>query len=45
MEDITKEYLVLWNAITDAESALMVINKQLILAQQKAEELYISKDD
>lgn len=43
--EITKEYLVLFNAITDIEKALESLRMQLITAQQLAEELYISRND
>lgn len=42
---ITKEYLVLFNAIADAEQALESLRLKLIAAQQLAEEMYISSDD
>jgi len=45
MESITKEYLVLFNSITDAEDALEALRQKLIVAQQLAEELYIGKCD
>ena len=41
MYPISKEYLVLFNAITDAEKALQLLNEELVRAQQTAEELYI----
>lgn len=43
--DITKEYLVLFNAITDIEQALESLRLRLIATQQEAEELYISRSD
>lgn len=43
MENLTQEYLLLFNTISDAEQALERLRQQLVLAQQKAEELYISK--
>ena len=42
---LTKEYLVLFNAITDAEESLRILRERLMAAQQKAEELYISRMD
>ncbi len=42
---LTKEYLVLFNAITDAEESLRILRERLMAAQQKAEELYISHMD
>lgn len=41
---ITKEYLVLFHAISDAEQALESLRLKLITAQQLAEELYISEN-
>lgn len=43
MRNVSKEYLVLFNAITDAEEALRRLQASLIDAQQKAEELYIEE--
>ena len=40
-----KEYLVLFNAITDAEEALRRLQASLIDAQRQAEELYIAGND
>lgn len=42
MSNITQEYLVLFNAITEAEEMLRAMREKLIAAQQQAEELYIS---
>lgn len=44
MNDISREYLLLFNAISDAEKSLEELKQKLVLAQQKAEDLYISKD-
>lgn len=41
MPNIAKEYLVLFNAITDAEEALRRLQAGLIAAQQQAEELFV----
>ena len=38
-----KEYSVLFNAITDAILALQNLQQALILAQQKAEDLFIER--
>ena len=38
-----KEYSVLFNAITDAIQALQNLQRALILAQQKAEDLFIER--
>lgn len=43
--EITKEYLVLFNAIRDTEQALESLQLKLIAVQQLAEELYISRND
>ena len=40
-----KEYSVLFNAITDAICALQELQLALMVAQQKAEELYIEGED
>lgn len=41
MHEITQEYLLLFNAVTDAENTLLRLREDLIAAQQRAEELYI----
>jgi len=43
--EITKEYLVLFNAITDTERALESLRMKLIAAQQLAEKLYVGRED
>lgn len=43
--EISKEYLLLFNTITDTIEELKRTQQQLISAQQKAEELYISRED
>lgn len=43
MEQITKEYLLLFNAITDAEETLRQLRERLIFIQREAEELYMQK--
>ena len=42
MENISQEYIILFNAITEAEEALRATREKLIAVQQRAEELYIS---
>lgn len=42
MENVSKEYLLLFNALTDVEQALRELRERVISAQQAAEELYIS---
>ncbi|MDY3985201.1 hypothetical protein [Dysosmobacter sp.] len=41
MQNITREYLLLFNAITDAEATLSQLRAQLIAAQQQAEALFL----
>ena len=43
LDELTQEYLVLFNAVTSAEQALTELRRRLIEAQQQAEELYISR--
>ena len=45
MRNLTKEYLLLFNAITDAEECLRQVRSTLMAAQQQAEELYMDKDE
>ena len=42
MQDISQEYTILFNAITEAEKDLHRLREKLMLAQQLAEESYIS---
>ena len=42
MENLTREYLLLFNALTDVEQALRELRERVVSAQQAAEELYIS---
>ncbi len=41
MRDIPKEYLLLFNTITDTEETLRILIEQLVAAQQQAEALYM----
>lgn len=41
MKQIAKEYLLLFNAITDAEDTLRLLQEKLVAAQQQAEELFV----
>lgn len=41
MENVTREYVLLFNAITDAEDTLRQLRERLLLVQCQAEELYI----
>jgi len=43
--EITKEYLVLFNAITDTEKTLESLLIKLINVQQLAEDMYINQED
>lgn len=45
MENLPTEYLLLFNAISDAENTLERLKERLIKAQVDAEEVYISKDN
>lgn len=45
MSSISKEYLVLFNATTDAIIALDNLKKKLQFAQQCAEEIYIEESE
>ena len=45
MKTISKEYLLLFNALTDAEEALHKLREQLMEIQRQAEELYLEGTD
>ena len=45
MENISKEYLLLFNTITDAEEALQQLRSHLIAAQKQAEALFLEASD
>lgn len=45
MENLTKEYLLLFNALTDVEQTLQELRERVVSAQQAAEELYISRGE
>ena len=45
MQKGSKEYLLLFNAITDAQESLRRLQARLIDAQQKSEELFITDDE
>lgn len=45
MPEIAEEYLFLFNAVADAESALENLHAQLVRAQRRAEELYLKRTD
>jgi hypothetical protein len=44
MEELSKEYLVLFRAVTEAEETLCALRERLIEAERLAEELYIGKN-
>lgn len=44
MRDIPQEYLLLFNTLTNTETALSQLCLELIEAQRQAEELYISAE-
>lgn len=45
MDAIKKEYSLLFNAITDAETTLEQLRARLIAAQQQAEELFLATEE
>ena len=45
MNAITKEYLLLFNAVTDAEKTLAQLRESLLEVQRQAEELYLEEPD
>ena len=45
MNTISKEYLLLFSAISDAEETLKQLRAQLIAAQQQAEELFLEEGE
>lgn len=45
MQTIAKEYLLLFNALTDAEETLRKLESMLMEAQRKAEELFLEEGD
>ena len=44
MQTISKEYALLFNAITDAEEILAQLRQTLIDTQRRAEELYLEQE-
>jgi len=44
MRNISQEYLLLFNAITDAEESLARIREDLMAAQQQAEDLFVEEE-
>lgn len=45
MSAISKEYLLLFNAVTDAERTLAQLRESLLEAQRQAEELFLEDED
>ena len=45
MKTISKEYLLLFNAVTDAEENLRELREKLMAVQRQAEELYLEETD
>ena len=45
MKMLSKEYLLLFNAITDLEEALAQLRENLIAVQRQAEELFLEEDE
>ena len=45
MEELTKEYLLLFNTITRAEKTLEDLRMRLMDAQRTAEDLYIERKE
>ena len=41
--NLSKEYLLLFNAITDAEETLARLREELMTAQRQAEELFVGE--
>lgn len=45
MKSISKEYLLLFNAITDVEKALENLREDLMAVQRQAETLFLDEED
>lgn len=45
MKQISKEYLLLFNAITDTENTLRQLQEHLIFVQQQAEALFVEGEE
>lgn len=45
MQTITREYLLLFNTLTDAEETLHTLEARLMEAQRRAEELFLEHTD
>lgn len=44
MKPITKEYLLLFNTITDLEKTLEHLRQELLAVQRQAEEIFLSEE-
>ena len=44
MTVLSKEYLLLFNAVTDAERTLFQLRESLLEVQRQAEELFLEED-
>ena len=45
MADISKEYVLLFNAITETEQTLRQLQERLMFVQRQAEELYLQAEE
>ena len=45
MRTISKEYLLLFHAVTDAEESLRQLRETLVAAQQQAAELFLEEEE
>lgn len=45
MKSISKEYVLLFNAVTDAEETLCQLRERLMFIQRQAEELFLEEDE
>ncbi len=45
MNQLSNEYLLLFNALTDAEETLMQLRSRLMAVQQQAETLYLDQPE
>lgn len=45
MKSISKEYVLLFNAVTDAEETLRQLRERLMFVQRQAEELFLEEDE
>ena len=45
MKPISREYLLMFNAITDAEETLRQLREKLMCVERQAEELYLEDEE